>query len=177
MAVSGFKAEPDQIADLSATVAAALEDAAVTPAPKRGRKSAREEVQAWLANVGLNPDLVDEAEGFDSPDDDPMPESAVEVRDEFRKILWRKRNDPSMKGIALTRSLESLSRIAELDEARALREAAAQNEVVLDVLDLIQTTPGLPTERKRELLSQEWDRCAARIERINEEVEALDGAD
>lgn len=165
------ESEAPLLETIAEAISGALEEAAIPPTPKRGRRSARDEVQAWLANVGLDPELVDEAPGFAPGDTDKLPETTAELRDELLKLVWNQRK--GLKGIALVKAFEAITKLAELHEAQAARDAASAAEEHVDVLDLIQTE-GLPPARKRELLTQEWDRCSGRLERINKELEALD---
>lgn len=101
------------------------------------------------------------------PDDNAAPEipaTFAEMRDAFMGLIWKQRG--SLKGTALVQALNSLARLAELDISKP------DDEPEQDVLDLIQNDGLLPA-RKQELLEAERVVAAARLARINTELEAL----
>lgn len=131
-------------------------DLATAPAKKRGRKSKNEEARQYLREMGIDPDeLVPATEA-----DDPMPETFEEMFEEFRSILWRKRNQ--IEGTAFTQSLNALARLAEVnkqaDDAKTLAEPTVAEIIAGNVL--------LPADRKREILGE----ALAELERERSQI-------
>lgn len=102
-------------------------------------------------------------------DDEPPavvkpPESFAEMRDEFMLLIWQQR--ATLKGVALVQALNSLAKLADVDNT------PAEISPEVDVLDLIEND-GLLPERKRALLGAERLLVAARLGRIDTELEKL----
>lgn len=151
----------DPFAELAERIADTLEDEGVPPTPRKtGRRSKRDEVAEFLDLAGLDPEYVAVLDG-DAPLE-KVPETFAEMRDEMLRLIWL--NKDSLKGIALVQALKALASLAESNKG----DDEAKGEAEPLIGDLIAGIPGLPVERRDEILARELVKLDAERERIME---------